>query len=371
MVAEEAGRRGDRGDGARRRALPPTARRARPHGLRLVLQRDREPDAVVHPALSLGPRERAGRRPRPPPRVERGLRRRQPGLRRRGRRGAGARSRTRRCSFTTTTSTSRRASCGERAPTALLSHFIHVPWPMPDYWRVLPETIRRAIHEGLLANDVVSFHTPPLAPELPALLRRHPRTSSPTRPPRRSASAGTSPASVRGRSRSTRTSSTSWPRARPSSQQEAAIEAEPARVPHPPRRPDRPVEERRARVPRLRALPRRPSGDARARPDARAPRPVAAGHPRVRGVPRRHPARRARGQRPLPAGGLGAARPPDPGQLPAGGRRLQAVRRPARERDLRRHEPRRQGGAARQRRATGCSSSRRTPAPTTSWASGR
>ena len=31
---------------------------------------------------------------------------------------------------------------------------------MPDYWRVLPEAIRRAIHEGLLANDVVSFHTP-------------------------------------------------------------------------------------------------------------------------------------------------------------------------------------------------------------------
>jgi trehalose 6-phosphate synthase len=30
---------------------------------------------------------------------------------------------------------------------------------MPDYWRVLPEPIRRAVHEGLLANDVVSFHT--------------------------------------------------------------------------------------------------------------------------------------------------------------------------------------------------------------------
>jgi trehalose 6-phosphate synthase len=48
----------------------------------------------------------------------------------------------------------------ERAPDALLSHFVHIPWPMPDYWRVLPEPIRRAIHEGLLANDVISFHTP-------------------------------------------------------------------------------------------------------------------------------------------------------------------------------------------------------------------
>jgi trehalose 6-phosphate synthase len=48
----------------------------------------------------------------------------------------------------------------ERVPGALLAHFIHVPWPMPDYWRVLPAQIRTAVHEGLLANDVVSFHTP-------------------------------------------------------------------------------------------------------------------------------------------------------------------------------------------------------------------
>ena len=47
----------------------------------------------------------------------------------------------------------------EHVPDALMSHFVHVPWPMPDYWRVLPEPIRRAVHEGLLANDVVSFHT--------------------------------------------------------------------------------------------------------------------------------------------------------------------------------------------------------------------
>jgi trehalose 6-phosphate synthase len=47
----------------------------------------------------------------------------------------------------------------ERAPHALLSHFVHIPWPQPDYWSVLPESIRRALHEGMLANDVVSFHT--------------------------------------------------------------------------------------------------------------------------------------------------------------------------------------------------------------------
>lgn len=47
----------------------------------------------------------------------------------------------------------------ERAPEATLSHFVHIPWPQPDYWRVLPDAIRSALHRGLLANDVVSFHT--------------------------------------------------------------------------------------------------------------------------------------------------------------------------------------------------------------------
>jgi trehalose 6-phosphate synthase len=42
----------------------------------------------------------------------------------------------------------------------VLSHFVHIPWPQPDYWRILPESIRRALHEGVTANDVVSFHTP-------------------------------------------------------------------------------------------------------------------------------------------------------------------------------------------------------------------
>jgi trehalose 6-phosphate synthase len=44
-------------------------------------------------------------------------------------------------------------------PDALLSHFVHIPWPGPDYWTILPEPVRVAIHDGLLANDVVGFHT--------------------------------------------------------------------------------------------------------------------------------------------------------------------------------------------------------------------
>src|SRR5690242_16848017 len=44
-------------------------------------------------------------------------------------------------------------------PAATLMHFVHVPWPQPDYWRVLPREMRTAIHDGLVANDLVGFHT--------------------------------------------------------------------------------------------------------------------------------------------------------------------------------------------------------------------
>jgi trehalose 6-phosphate synthase len=42
-------------------------------------------------------------------------------------------------------------------PDAVLAHFVHVPWPAD--WSVLPREWRSAIRDGLLANDVVSFHT--------------------------------------------------------------------------------------------------------------------------------------------------------------------------------------------------------------------
>jgi trehalose 6-phosphate synthase len=47
----------------------------------------------------------------------------------------------------------------ELVPTALLAHFVHIPWPPPAEWEVLNEPIRRQIHDGLLANDVIGFHT--------------------------------------------------------------------------------------------------------------------------------------------------------------------------------------------------------------------
>jgi trehalose 6-phosphate synthase len=47
----------------------------------------------------------------------------------------------------------------QRCPDAFLHHFIHIPWPQPDAWRVLPARLREPMLRGLLANDVVAFHT--------------------------------------------------------------------------------------------------------------------------------------------------------------------------------------------------------------------
>src|SRR3954468_14031713 len=44
-------------------------------------------------------------------------------------------------------------------PDVFLHHFIHIPWTQPDAWRVLPKDIRDQIYNGLLANDIVGFHT--------------------------------------------------------------------------------------------------------------------------------------------------------------------------------------------------------------------
>ena len=45
----------------------------------------------------------------------------------------------------------------EARPSALLAHFVHIPWPAD--WTVLPPVWRHDIRHGLLANDVVAFHT--------------------------------------------------------------------------------------------------------------------------------------------------------------------------------------------------------------------
>jgi trehalose 6-phosphate synthase len=40
-----------------------------------------------------------------------------------------------------------------------LLHFIHIPWPGPEYWRILPTAMRQAILDGLCAVDLLGFQT--------------------------------------------------------------------------------------------------------------------------------------------------------------------------------------------------------------------
>jgi trehalose 6-phosphate synthase len=47
----------------------------------------------------------------------------------------------------------------ERCPDAVISHFIHIPWPGPDAWRILPPDMRERVLRGLLGADVIGFHT--------------------------------------------------------------------------------------------------------------------------------------------------------------------------------------------------------------------
>jgi trehalose 6-phosphate synthase len=46
-----------------------------------------------------------------------------------------------------------------RRPDVPLAHFVHIPWVDRDGWSVLPGEIVAAVHAGLLACDVVGFHT--------------------------------------------------------------------------------------------------------------------------------------------------------------------------------------------------------------------
>jgi trehalose 6-phosphate synthase len=44
-------------------------------------------------------------------------------------------------------------------PDAFLHHFVHIPWSQSDSWRILPGQWREEIYRGLLANDIIGFHT--------------------------------------------------------------------------------------------------------------------------------------------------------------------------------------------------------------------
>jgi trehalose 6-phosphate synthase len=47
----------------------------------------------------------------------------------------------------------------EKVPGATILHFTHIPWPGPRYWGILPEFMRKTIHEDICAADIVGLQT--------------------------------------------------------------------------------------------------------------------------------------------------------------------------------------------------------------------
>ena len=47
----------------------------------------------------------------------------------------------------------------EARPEVFLHHFVHIPWTQPDTWRILPARMREELFRGMLANDIIGFHT--------------------------------------------------------------------------------------------------------------------------------------------------------------------------------------------------------------------
>src|SRR5450755_4619466 len=44
-------------------------------------------------------------------------------------------------------------------PVAMVHDFVHIPWTQSDSWRVLPSMMREELYQGILANDIIGFHT--------------------------------------------------------------------------------------------------------------------------------------------------------------------------------------------------------------------
>jgi trehalose 6-phosphate synthase len=44
-------------------------------------------------------------------------------------------------------------------PHARIQQFVHIPWPTPQYWKILPKRIRDGIMQGILGNDIIGFQT--------------------------------------------------------------------------------------------------------------------------------------------------------------------------------------------------------------------
>jgi trehalose 6-phosphate synthase len=40
-----------------------------------------------------------------------------------------------------------------------IQHFVHIPWPTPQYWTILPKGIRDGVMHGILGADIIGFQT--------------------------------------------------------------------------------------------------------------------------------------------------------------------------------------------------------------------
>lgn len=48
----------------------------------------------------------------------------------------------------------------QEMPDAIIQHYIHIPWPTPRYWQLIPSYISRQICAALCCADILGFQTP-------------------------------------------------------------------------------------------------------------------------------------------------------------------------------------------------------------------
>ena len=234
-------------------------------------------------------------------------------------------------------------------PDAFLHHFIHIPWTQSDAWRVLPTRISEEIYSGPLGQRHRRLPHPLLPAQLPAVL---PRPDGPRGGLRargrgvrgaRGVGAGVSAADRPSRRRA------GSPRARAYREFEAELMRR--RRDHLILRVDRAdlSQERAARLLGVRPVPGAASRVLRARHVRRPADAIADRRAGVRRVPRADRGAGG-GRQPSPRHPRLDADPAEAARRPRrGDGGLQALRRTAGQRHVRRHEPGRQGGPDRQR----------------------
>ena len=47
----------------------------------------------------------------------------------------------------------------EELPDSIIQHYVHIPWPTPRYWQMIPTYMARQICSSLASADVVGFQT--------------------------------------------------------------------------------------------------------------------------------------------------------------------------------------------------------------------